>query len=312
MISDLKFVYYGTSEFSAVILSGLLQAGFKPSLVVSTEPKPAGRSLKLVPTPVSALAQEKNLPLLEVKTLRSPEVQERLTSGQEPVAILAAFGKILPKSVLDLYPKGIVNVHPSLLPLYRGPAPIQYALRDGARETGVSLVILDEEVDHGPVLAQEKCDITATDDTPTLSKKLVEMSVKLLLSTLSSYLLGSLSTTPQDHTRATFTKMIRREDGKADFTKSATELDRQRRAFIPWPGLWTIWQGKRLKFIDTAVLSDYAGQPGRVELKDSRLVIGCGMGGLVIHSLQLEGSKPLSSDEFLRGYPKFVGANLII
>ena len=310
MLPSEPFTYYGTSDFSAGVLLGLLQAGLKPALVVSTAAKPQGRGLKLIPTPVAALAQKQGLPLFEVKTLKSEEVQKQLAGGQTPVAILAAFGKIIPQAVLDLYPKGIVNVHPSLLPQYRGPAPIQYAIRDGATETGVSLIILDEEVDHGPVLAQEKCAITETDDAQTLSRKLAELSVKLLLSTLAPYLSGSLSPTPQDHTRATLTKMITRDDGRADFTKSAIELDRQRRAFTPWPGLWTMWQGKRLKLIDTAVLPDYATTQGKVELKNGQLVIGCSQGGLLVRSLQPEGGKIIQASDFLRGYQQSIGSIL--
>ena len=310
MFSDLEFVYYGTSELAAIILNGLLEAGARPSLVVSTSLKPSGRGLKLIPTPVSALAQDKKLSLLEVKTLKSPDLEKLLAISQTRLAVLAAFGKIIPRSVLDIYPKGIVNIHPSLLPLYRGPSPIQYAMRDGATETGVSLIVLDEQVDHGPILAQEKCPITNMDDALSLSQKLAELSVKLLLQTLPSYLTGSLSPVPQDHSRATFTKMITRDDGQADFKKSAGEINNQRRAFTPWPGLWTMWQGKRLKLIDTAVLPDYAASAGQVELSDGKLLIGCGQGGLIINSLQLEGGKVLTANEFIRGYSAIIKAQL--
>ncbi len=303
------FVYYGTSAFSVIILRGLLQAEVQPSLVISTEPKPAGRGLKLMPTPVAALAQEKNLPLLTVKTLKPEAIQKQLIASSTPLAILAAFGKIIPQNVLDIYPQGIVNVHPSLLPLYRGPAPIQYALRDGQTETGVSLIVLDEQVDHGPMLAQEKCRVAETDDTLTLSQKLAELSVNLLLSSLDHYLGGSISPVPQDHCQATFTKMITRADGQADFSKSAAELDRQRRAFTPWPGLWTRWQDKRLRLLETAVV-DYKGEAKKVIMNGSQLIIGCGSGSLVIKLLQLEGGRALSAADFIRGHKGFINSTL--
>jgi methionyl-tRNA formyltransferase len=312
MLSNISFVYYGTSEFSAVILDGLLSAGFKPTLVVSTVARPAGRGLKLVPTPVAALATEKKLSLLEVKTLKSPEVQARLASGQEPVAILAAFGKIIPPAVLALYPQGIINVHPSLLPLYRGPAPIQYALRDGLTKTGVSLIVLDEAVDHGPILTQESCPIDDEADAQTLSKKLADLSIKLLLTTLPGYLTSSVSARPQDHAQATGTKMISRDDGRADFNQTAQAINNQRRAFTPWPGLWTTWQNKRLKLIDTAVQPAYNGLLGQVELKDNQLLVACGQGGLIIKRLQLEGGKPMSAAEFVRGYPTIIKTHLTV
>lgn len=305
-----SFIYYGTSEFSACILQGLLKAGLKPSLVVSTIAKPAGRGLKIQPPPVTQIAQESNLPFWEVKTLKDKETQNKIASYKTSFAILAAFGKIIPKEILALYPKGIINIHPSLLPLYRGPAPIQYALRDGATETGVSLIILDEEVDHGPILAQEKSLINETDNSISLSNKLVAVAVKLLPTILTSYLEGSLPPTPQNHTKATFTKMITRENGKADFTKSATELNNKRRAFTPWPSLWTTWQGKIIKFLETKPNELSSATPGKVELINNDLMIHCGQGALLINSLQLEGSKPLSSAEFLRGHKDFVATKL--
>jgi methionyl-tRNA formyltransferase len=305
-----SFTYYGTSEFSTPILQGLLKAGLKSNLIVSTIAKPAGRGLKTSPTPVAQIAKELNLPLLEVKTLKDKEIQKQLTLSATPFAILAAFGKIIPPEILELYPKGIINVHPSLLPLYRGPAPIQYAIRDGQHHTGVSLIILDKEVDHGPILAQEKCLIEKIDNITSLSNKLAEISIKLLLSTINPYLDNSLSPITQDHNKATLTKMITREDGKADFSKSAIELNSERRAFTPWPGLWTTWQGKIVKFLETKPSKLNSTTPGKVELIKNDLIIHCGQGVLLINSLQLEGGKPLIVAEFLKGHKNFVSAEL--
>lgn len=310
MKSDTSFIYYGTSEFSASILQGLLKTDLRPSLVVSTIAKPAGRGLKTQPTPVTQIAQESNLPVLEVKTLKDKETQNQITSYKTSFAILAAFGKIIPKEILAFYPKGIINVHPSLLPLYRGPAPIQYAIRDGVIETGISLIILDEEVDHGPIIAQEKCLISETDNYISLSNKLATAAVKLLPTILTPYLEGSLSPTPQNHNKATFTKMITRENGKADFAKSATELNNEHRAFTPWPSLWTTWHGKIIKLLETKPSELGSTTPGKIELINNDLIIHCGQGALLINSLQLEGSKPLLSAEFLRGHKDFVAAKL--
>lgn len=304
------FVYYGTSEFSQRILLGLLQAGLRPSCVVTTAPKPAGRGLKQTLTPVAIVANEHQLPLIEVTTLRSPDAQKQLADHSAPIAILAAFGKILPPDVLNLYAKGIVNVHPSLLPLYRGPSPIQSALRDGQSKTGVTLIILDEEVDHGPVLAQAPLPVAPADDYPALADKLADQAVNLLLSTLPPYLAGSLTPRVQTHTQATSTSMVTREDGRADFSKTAEELSNQCRAFTPWPGLWTTWQGKLLKLIDVAPATRHGLAPGRVNRTNSALAVGCRDSSLILKTVQGEGGKVLPISEFLLGHPTFTQATL--
>ncbi len=305
-----SFVYYGTSAFSATILQGLVDSGFTPELVVTTKGKPASRGLKTTPTPVGTLAGFLQLPLREVASLRPPEVEASLKQYQTPFAVLAAFGKIVPLSILDLYPKGIVNVHPSLLPKYRGPSPIQSALKNGDSQTGVSLIVLDSEVDHGPLLAQRTLPITEADDALTLSTRLASSSMDLLKETLPPYISGSLQPAPQDHAEATFTTMVEREDGQADFTKPAQTLDRMRRAFTPWPGLWTTWQGKRLKLVATEVAETKSGNPGTVTQDSDGLQITCGQGALVVSRLQLEGATELTASDFVRGHQGLVSSVL--
>lgn len=301
------FVYYGTSAFSRRLLQGLLLAGWRPSRIVTTAPKPAGRGLRPAPSPVAALGRERGLPVLEVRTLKTAAAQHEVTRGGEPLALLAAFGKIIPAELLRLYPRGIVNVHPSLLPAYRGPAPIQRALLDDVPATGVTLILLDEEIDHGPILAQTKLAIAPADDAPALTDKLADLAVKLLLDTLPGYLAGRLTPEPQNHARASFTTMVKRDDGCADFTKSAAELDRTRRAFAPWPGLWTTWRGQRLKLTATRVVPHHDSQPGLVSRTSEGLLIGCARGALLVRDLQLEGGRVLKTDDFLRGHPDLTG-----
>ncbi len=310
MNSSEPFVYYGTSNFSAAILQGLLDAGLTPSLVISALPKPAGRGLTTSPAPVTVLAQLHQLRVLEVQNLKSKDIVEQLATMAAPFAILAALGKIIPQSVLELYPKGIINVHPSLLPAYRGPSPIQSAIRDGGAETAVSLILLDAEIDHGPLLAQATEHIAATDDAVSLAAKLAHTAVALLLKTLPLYLSGDVQPAPQDHSRASFTTMVERSDGQADFSLSAETLDRQRRAFTPWPGLWTTWHDKRLKFINTSVTKTHRGLIGVVEAQGDNVVIGCGHDGLIVHRLKLEGGRELTATDFVRGHKDFIGSTL--
>lgn len=310
MLPNKSFVYFGTSSFSAQILTKLVAAGLVPELVVTTKGKPAGRGLGTAPTPVAEAAAKSGLLLQEVSSLKTPEVQSELQKHSTEFAILAAFGKIIPPAILHLYPKGIVNVHPSLLPLLRGPAPIQCAIREQHTKTGVSLIILDEEIDHGPVLAQSSCAINDTDDAVSLADTLCDLAVSLLLKTILQYLTGTMTPVPQEHTLATFTQRITRESGQIDFTKDANELNAMRRAYTPWPGLWTTWQGQRIKFVSTTVSPTQSIQPGKVESKDNQLMLGCGHGALVIHSLQLEGGKVLNATDFLRGHAQLLKAVL--
>ncbi len=311
MLINPNFIYFGTSDFSATILSGLISNGLIPELVVTTIGKPQGRKLQIIPTPVAEVASKHQLKLLEVKTLRDENVIKQFAICHLPFAILASFGKIIPQTVLDIFPQGIVNVHPSLLPLYRGPSPIQSAILDGQTTTGVSLILLDAEVDHGPILTQTEHHISSNDDVITLSNKLAEQSVKMLVDTLPKYLSGELKPIPQNHSTATFTKMISKDDGQADFiNKTAEELNNQRRAFTPWPGLWTIWQGKRLKLLSTTPHNDVTTKPGLVTLVEDSLVIGTKSGALEINELQLEGGKPLKTKDFLLGHKSFINSLL--
>ncbi|HAO81756.1 MAG: Methionyl-tRNA formyltransferase [Parcubacteria group bacterium GW2011_GWD1_42_9] len=303
-----SFVYYGTSDFSRRILDGLLKAGIMPALVVTTQAKPAGRGLQTSLTPVALLAQTKTLPWLAVKSLKHGLPTEITGTGAD-FGLLAAFGRILPKELLDLYRFGIINVHPSVLPKYRGASPIQSVLLAGEDITGITLIKLDEEVDHGPILVQAELKI-GDSDALDLEAKLAEMAVAKLIQTMPAYLAGTKSLQAQDHTAATFTKQITREDGWADFSLPAFVLNNKRRAFTSWPGLWTSWQGKRLKLIATqpAVASLRVGEVG---LSNGLVAVGCGQGSaLIIKSLQLADGKTQPGQDFINGHKNFIGSQL--
>ena len=304
------FVYFGTSQFSRLVLEGLLRANIKPRLVVTVAAKPAGRGLQVARSLVADAAHATGLPLLEVTSLKSPDIQAQLAASTTRFAILAAFGKIIPAAVLKLYPSGIINVHPSLLPRYRGPSPLQYALRDGVSETGVSLIVLDEEVDHGPILAQQADAVLPEDDAAALGARLAGRAVAILLDSLPRYLAGELKPQPQPHGQATFTKMITREDGRANWQHGSDTLARQSRAFAPWPGLWTMWRHKRLKLVEVEAVPGSVVGHGRVAVNGSDVIIGCAPGALSLKKVQLEGGKPLAIEDFLRGHQDFIGTQL--
>ncbi|MFZ5391419.1 MAG: methionyl-tRNA formyltransferase [Patescibacteria group bacterium] len=306
------FVYYGTSEFARIILSGLLKAGLRPILVVTVPPKSQGRGLKIIKSPVAETASLNNLDLLEVASLKDSVVLEKLKHFKTEFALLAAFGQIVPKVVLDLYDKGIVNVHPSLLPLYRGASPIASVLKDGQSKTGLSLMLLDNLMDHGPLLKQIDYNINKDQTADNLAADLADLAVKILPETLSDYLSGQLKPLEQDHSRATYTGLISRVDGRANFNLSANQLNNQRRAFEPWPGLWTDWQGRTVKLLKTGICHLSQTKPGLVRWVEGQgLVIECRLDGLVIKSLQLAGKKPLSAEDFIRGQKSFLGTVLL-
>lgn len=304
-----SYTYFGNTELSLTILVGLRKIGREPFLVVTTKPKPAGRGLKLQPSPVAQYCRKNNLPYIEVDSLKNDDTLSQLKENKTPYAILAAFGKILPQSVLGLYPQGIINVHPSLLPKWRGPSPLQYALMSGETTAGVSLILLDSEVDHGPILSQKELRIQPADSYTDLENKAAALAVSMLNESVDSYLSGNLLPEAQNHNQATFTKMIAKESGKVDFNKTADELNNIRRALSVWPGLWTLWQSQVLKLIDTEV-SDLALPLGQVSELNGNIAIGTSKGSLVLKQIQLAGKKPASAMDFVRGHQDFIGSIL--
>ncbi len=330
----MNYIYFGTSEFAATILEKLLDANMAPVAVVTQPDRPAGRGKKLQESPVKKIAQNGAVPIFQPEKLDADAIQ-RIVAYNADFFILAAYGAILPKALLALPQKGTVNVHPSLLPLYRGPSPIQTAILNGEKKTGVSLILLDEAIDHGPILAQETASIGYRDTSETLSHTLALQSATMLLETIPKWLSGILSPTPQDHTKATFTKMITKENGRIDWTKSAEEIERHVRAMTPWPGSYTFWKenagktptpekaevgvptvsvGKevRLHLRRVSVLKERATEnPGEVlDTLDDALAIVCGKEILVVHELQPEGKHVMPGNAFINGHRSIIGSVL--
>lgn len=254
----MKFVFFGTPEFAAIILEKLIKAGFIPSAVICNPDKPTGRKQIITPPAVKILAQKYGLAVYQPKD--KTELLEIVKNLQPDLAIVAAFGMIFPKEVLEIPKYGFINVHPSLLPKYRGPTPIQNAILAGDKETGVSLFLVDEKMDHGPILAKRELPITNDDDYDTLSRKLAETGADLLIKTLPKYLNGEITPLAQDESQATYTKKFSTQDafiepldvGKAQNEGGhiALEIDRKIRALNPEPGIWTLQNGKRMKILE--------------------------------------------------------------
>lgn len=283
----MKFVFFGTPEFATIILNKLVKAGYKPQAVFRNPKEPTFDLIK------------------------------KLKNLKPDLAIIAAYGKILPKEILDIPSKGFINVHPSLLPKYRGASPIQAAILNGDKETGVTIMKIDEEMDHGPVVVSSILPIANSDTYETLSKKLAKLGGGLLVKTIPGYVSRKIKPVEQDHSKATYTKIIKKEDGKIDWGKSADEIERMTRAYYPWPSAWTQWRqetsDKRqvLKILETDVSGSNNRKIGEIFLTDKKEpAIKCGEGVLIIKKLQLEGGKVLTTKEFLNGHKNFIGSIL--
>ncbi len=306
----MKLVFFGSSNFALPILEQL-SARHQVLAVVATPDLPAGRHQELNPNPVSVLANQLGLKIFKPAAVRgNSELWEQLKLLNADVFVVSAYGMILPDEIIYLPKLKTLNTHPSLLPKYRGPSPIQSALRDGLSQTGTSVMVLDAKMDTGPILAQQDCAIEPGDNYLTLSDKLAKISADLLIKVLPDYESGRLVPSLQNDSEATYTKIISKDDGRVDWSLSATEIFNLFRAFTPWPGLWTVWQGKKIKVLDCQVglsISD-SHTPG-VVLNNG--VIACGHSSfLQIKTLQLEGKTPTEIKSFLNGYKSFVGARL--
>ncbi len=242
---DNRIVFMGSPDFALPALQALAEH-FEVVGVVTQPDKPAGRGRVLTPPPVKVLAQELDIPVMQ-KRLRNPEAFEQLQEWQPDVIVVAAFGQILRQNVLDLPPFGCINVHASLLPRWRGAAPIQYTLLDGDPVTGVTIMRMDPGIDTGPILSQKPLDVNSEDTSESLSEKLAQIGAKLLIETLPGYLSGEIAPQSQGEGGATYAKMLSKEDGRLDFALPADALARKVRAFNPWPGTFTTWQDNLLK-----------------------------------------------------------------
>lgn len=307
-----RIVFMGTPDFAVPTLRALLAADEYDVVGVVTQPdRPAGRGRVLQAPPVKQVAQGAGVPLIQPPTLRRPEAFAQLQAWQPDLIVVAAFGQILRQNVLDLPTHGCINVHASLLPRWRGAAPIQAAIRAGDAETGITIMLMDAGLDTGPVLAQRSIPIEPRETAQTLHDRLAALGAALLLETLPGYLTGSLRPRPQpdDETPVTYAPQIKKEDGAIDWTRSAEEIDRLVRAFTPWPGTFTHWDGQRLKIIAGEPAAGNT-PPGHVIPYQDGIAIGTGAGLFVPSRLQLAGRRAVSAAEFLRGFPAILGATL--
>ncbi|MCS7324561.1 MAG: methionyl-tRNA formyltransferase [Thermoflexales bacterium] len=307
-----RLIFMGTPEFAVPSLLALLRAGHEVALVVTQPDAPSGRGQKLQPPPVKIIAQEHGLAVIQPETLRSPEVVARLRSVAPEVIVVAAFGQILRCDVLEIPRHGCINVHASLLPRWRGAAPVSAAIAAGDVTTGVTIMLMDEGLDSGPILAQRETPICPNDTAGTLTARLAELGAALLVETLPHWISGAIVPQPQDPTRVTLAPRLKKEQGLIDWSRSAVEIERHVRAMSPWPSAFTFWGDKLLKIHRAALGSALASaaQLGYVHVQAGQALVRCGEGWLQLLEVQPEGKRAMPIADFLRGHPRFAGAVL--
>ena len=298
----MRLVYMGTPQFAVGPLRALAAAGHELAGVVTRTDKPAGRGRSVAAPPVKLAAMELGFPVFQPKRVREAEFIETLRGLAPEAVIVAAYGQILPKEILDLPKFGCLNIHASLLPLYRGAAPINWAIIRGEHETGITIMRMDEGMDTGAVLMQERVPIDPKDTAGTLTEKLSVLGAKLITRALPLVEAGKLTEAPQDGSKATMAPLLKKENGLIDWTLPAAGIHDRVRGFSPWPGAYTFLEGKMVKIITTEVIAAQ-GEPGLLYVKDkSFLDVGAGSGLLRLVSIQLEGKRPMTAAEFLRGH----------
>ncbi len=309
----MRVVFMGSPEFAVPPLEQLILNQY-PVVAVYTQPdRAAGRGRSLVSPPVKVAAKSLGLEVVQPPSLKEAGVVAELAQFRPDVIVVAAFGQLLPRSVLEIPRLGAVNVHPSLLPRFRGASPVAAAILAGDEFSGVSIMLMDEGMDTGPVLARAQVPVSALDTTGSLTAKLSLVGARLLLAALCHYSRGKLTPQPQNEAEASYSSPITKEEGEIDWRLPAVDIWRRVRAFYPWPGCYTRWQGKQLKIIEALPLSgEKALEAGEVVALSSTAAFGVGTGDgvLGISRLQLEGKRAMSSAEFLRGQRAFIGALL--
>jgi methionyl-tRNA formyltransferase len=311
-----RLVFLGSPTFAVPSLEALRAAGHQIGLVVTQPDRPAGRGRKSTPSGVAAYALEHDLPLWQTSSLRGAEAEDRLRSVGAEAMALAAFAALVPRNILEMTPGGILNVHPSLLPRWRGAAPIQSTLLAGDVETGVSIIRLVQALDAGPILRQERVPIAPEDDYLSLEPRLATLGARLLLLALEEAPAGA----PQDETLATYSRRIDREDARINWTQPAQQIWNQVRAYRGWPHAFTTFEGRQLKILRAwPVATEARGTPGLLAISRNAAVspsgaevpvVLTGAGALRLDDVQIEGRRAQSGEEFLRGYPRANGAVL--
>jgi len=311
MPSSLNLVFCGTPGFAVPTLDKLVETGFHVNLVVTQPDRPKGRGLELVSSPVKRRALQLGLPIAQPESIKNNDAfRAQLTALRPDAIIVVGYGRIIPQWMLDLPPHGNINLHASLLPKYRGAAPIQWVIARGETVTGVTTMKIDAGLDTGDILQQQEIPIAPNDSAETLAPKLASVGANLMVETLRGVQAGNTHPRQQDHTQATLAPILKKEDGLIDFSRPAAEILNRMRGFQPWPGAYTKFRGKSLQVWKASAL-DRVLPSSELKAENERLFAGCSQGTAIeLLELQLEGKKRTSAPEFIRGYRPAPGEKL--
>ena len=326
-------IFFGTSEFALHSLDALIRNGWAPIAVVTKPDEPAGRKQILTPPPVKEWMmnyelgitnqesriknQERRIQIFQPERL-DQSFKDKIVTLEADLFIVAAYGKIIPKEILAIPRLGALNIHPSLLPRWRGPSPIQFAILNGDQETGVTIMQIDEELDHGPIVANNKAQIASNRTTYLeLYGILAKMGAELLIEMLPKWIQGEIEPIPQDDIKATYSKILKKDDGRINWSRSAEEIERMVRAYTPWPSAWTMWPTEkiyRIRIDEAEGEKDESpfGSPGYLwQAQDASLLVKTGRGSIRVVRLTIEGKNMLRADEFLHGHPEIIGTTFV-
>ena len=299
----MKIIFFGTPTPAAVCLKTLIGVEEEIIYVISQPDRKKGRGLHLTPSPAKKLAIQNKIPVETPEKIKDETFIKKIKSLNPDLIIVAAYGKILPKQILDIPKYGAINIHASLLPKYRGAAPIQHALLNGEKETGITIIQLDEGLDTGDIILQEKLEIEPKDTSAILLDKLFAKGASLLLEAIKQIKNGTAKMIPQNDLKATYAKLITKEMGKINWAKPAEEINNQIRALTPWPSAYTFLDKKMLKIFEAAVVPlSEVRKPGEVIETKDQLIVACGKDSLSIIDVQLEGKRKMPIADFLKGY----------
>ncbi len=306
-----KVIFIGTADFAIPILESLITNGYPLLAVITAPDKPVGRKQIITPPPIKILAEKHNIPVFQPKTISN--IKNQISNIRPDLIVVTAYGQILPKEILEIPRYGCLNIHPSLLPKYRGPSPIQYTILNGDKETGVTIILMNEKIDAGSILGRlnlpRRFSLQKL-NPEELEKELSELGAKLLIETIPKWINGEIKPIVQNESKATYTKILTREDGKIDWKKSAEEIERQIRVLNPEPGTFTILENKIVKILKADILLTNGNKKvGEFFLTEKGgLAVACGKGTLVLEEIQPEGKRKMTGKEFLNGHPSIIGA----
>jgi len=309
-----KIVFIGTPNFADIILKELIENNLEPSLVITNKDKPKGRKGTISSPPVKLTAEKNKIPILQPEKIT--EAKKDIEKIHPDIIILAAYGQIIPEQILNIPKYGTLNVHPSLLPKYRGASPIQSAILKGESETGVTIILANKELDKGPVVSSLIFKIQNPRITnKELEEQLASFGANLLINTIPKWIKGDIKPREQDESKKTYTQILKKEDGRIDWTKNANQIEKKVRAFNPWPTTYCKAKNQTMKiwkaFVTKQTETSPKGPPGKVYLAtNNNLAVQCGKDYLTIEELQFEGKRRMTAEEFLKGNIDFIGTIL--